>query len=88
MSTHLVRDGWGATLSVSCNDCEPTRHDCKPRIKSVGSGARNVGREHALESMIVGQDGRSIASRALFHCEPLQLRRRVAWHAAKTVRGY
>jgi hypothetical protein len=39
----------------------------------VGLGADNVGREHAPESMIVGQKRSIIASRALFHCEPLQV---------------
>jgi hypothetical protein len=53
-----------ATLPVCCNEYEPTRHDCKPRINNVGSGAMNVSREHAPESMIVGQAGCSIASRA------------------------
>jgi len=47
--------------------------ECEPRINNVGLGAENVGREHAPESMIVGQDGCSIASRAFFHCEPLQV---------------
>ena len=46
-----------ATLQVSCNECEP-------RINTVGSGAINVGRKPRLESMIVGLDECSIASRA------------------------
>jgi hypothetical protein len=32
----------------------------------VGSGAMNVGREHTPESMIVGQEGCSIASRNMY----------------------
>ena len=39
----------------------------------MGSGADNVSRAHMPESMIMGQDGCSIASRASFHCKPLQL---------------
>jgi hypothetical protein len=54
-----------ATLPVCCNQYEPTRHDCRSRINNVGSGADNVGRTPALESMIVGQAGCSIASRPL-----------------------
>jgi hypothetical protein len=42
------------TLPVRCNQCGPARGDCKPRINTVGSGAMNVGRTHAPESMIVG----------------------------------
>jgi hypothetical protein len=64
MSTHLVRAGWGATLPVSCNECGPARHECKPRINNVGLGADNVGRRPRLESMIVGQRGDIIASLA------------------------
>ena len=37
----------------------------------MGSGAITVGRAHMPESMIVGLDGYSIASRASFHCKPL-----------------
>ena len=39
----------------------------------MGSGANNVGRAHVPESMIVGLEGRSIASRTLNECEPQQL---------------
>ena len=53
-----------AARPVGVNECEPMRHDCEPRINTVGSGAMNVGREHAPESMIVGLDGCSIASPA------------------------
>jgi hypothetical protein len=58
--------GWFSVppLSIAVNECGPTRYECEPRITHVGSGANNVGREHAPESMIVGQDGCSIASRA------------------------
>ena len=49
------------------------KDDCEPRINNVGSGASNVGRRHAPESMIMGQKGCSIASRVFFHCERLQL---------------
>jgi hypothetical protein len=45
------------------NDCEPTGDDYEPRINHVGSGAMNVGRRHAPESMIVGLKGCSMASR-------------------------
>ena len=38
--------------------------DCKPRINNVGSGAMNVGRRPRPESMIVGPEQCSIASRA------------------------
>jgi hypothetical protein len=55
----------GTTLPVRGNQCEPRRHDCEPRINNLGSGADNVGRRHAPESMIVGQRGCSIASRPL-----------------------
>jgi hypothetical protein len=44
--------------------------DCEPRINNVGFGAINVGWEHLPESMIVGQDGCSIASRTFNSCEP------------------
>jgi hypothetical protein len=54
-----------ATLPVGVNECEPMGDHCRPRINNVGSGAINVGREHAPESMIVGRKGCSIASRAL-----------------------
>ena len=47
----------------------------EPRIHTVGSGAQNVGRTHAPASMMVGQEGCSMASPAFFHCEPLQLGR-------------
>src|SRR5262245_17440845 len=56
--------------SMRCNECEPARHDCEPRINNVGPGAINVGLGHTLESMIVGQNGCSIASRACHECEP------------------
>jgi hypothetical protein len=39
----------------------------------VGSGAMNVGRRPRRESMIVGQAGCSIASRASNECKPQQL---------------
>ena len=39
------------------------RPDCEPRINNLGLGADNVGREHPTESMIVGLEGCSIASR-------------------------
>jgi hypothetical protein len=47
--------------------------DCEPRINNVGFGAINVGWEHLPESMIVGQDGCSIASRTFNSCEPQHL---------------
>ena len=49
---------------VRCNKCEPAGDHCKPRINNVGSGAMNVGRMHVPESMIVGREECSIASRA------------------------
>jgi hypothetical protein len=52
---------------------EPARHECKPRIHNVGSGAENVGLEHAPESINVSQKGGSSASRVLNQCEPLQV---------------
>jgi hypothetical protein len=52
-------------MSARCKECGPTRHECEPRINNVGLGAINVGRTHAPESMIVDQDGCSIASRTL-----------------------
>jgi hypothetical protein len=54
-----------ALLPAGGHDCEPARHDCEPRINNVGLVADNVGRAHAPESMIVGREGCSIASRAL-----------------------
>jgi hypothetical protein len=39
---------------------------------TAGSNAMNGGREHALESMMVGQDGCLIGSRAFNACEPPQ----------------
>jgi hypothetical protein len=50
--------------TARCRKCEPAKCDCEPRINHVGSGANNVGREYPTESMILGQNGRSIASRA------------------------
>jgi hypothetical protein len=50
-------------MSMSCNDCEP-------RINNLSSGAINVGRTHAPQSMIVGQEEGSMASPTFFHCEP------------------
>ena len=64
-------------MSVRCHECEPARHDCRPRINHVGSGADNVGRTHAPESMIVGLEGCSLASRACNECKP-QVRHEVA----------
>jgi hypothetical protein len=46
-----------------CNPYKPPGDDCEPRINNVGSGAMNVGREQALESINVGQNGSIIASR-------------------------
>jgi hypothetical protein len=67
--------GWFGVplLSVAVNECGPTRYECKPRITHVGSGANNMGREHAPESMIVGQERFSMASPASNECEPLHL---------------
>src|SRR5262245_26035419 len=45
----------GRVRSNSFSD--PARHECKPRINTVGSGAEHVGRRHVPESMIVGLDG-------------------------------
>ena len=53
------------TLPVRGNVCEPMRYDCEPTCNTVGSGAINVGLAHALESMIVGRDEHSMASRLL-----------------------
>jgi ribosomal protein L24E len=39
----------------------------------VGSGAGNVGQTHVIESMMVGQAGCSLASRAFNKCKPLQV---------------
>jgi hypothetical protein len=36
------------------HECEPARHDCRPRINNVGLDADNVGQTHTLESMIMG----------------------------------
>jgi hypothetical protein len=44
----------GVMPPVRGNQCELARHECEPRINNVGSGAINVGRMHAPESMIVG----------------------------------
>ena len=52
---------------------------CKPRIKTVGLDAVHVGREHAPESVMVGQAGCSMASRTFTECEPLHRRRMEAW---------
>jgi hypothetical protein len=38
---------------------------CEPSCNNVGLGVDNVGRTHAPESMIVGQEEYSIASRPL-----------------------
>jgi hypothetical protein len=56
-------------------ECRPLEDHCRPRINHVSSGAEHVGREHRPESMIVGQEGCSVASRALCHCEPQQVRK-------------
>src|SRR5215475_1480120 len=68
---------------------EPTRHECEPRINHVGSGALNVGRRPPPESMSVGREGCSMASRTPNECEPQQVSRRsnVAWSAASKVSG-
>jgi hypothetical protein len=50
--------------SVRGNHCGPTRHDCEPRINTVGSGADNVGRTHVPDSLNVSQAGCSSAGRA------------------------
>ena len=63
LSTHLMPKVQ-CLVSIGLSECEPARHDCEPRINNVGSGAENVGREHAPESMIVGREECSIASRA------------------------
>jgi hypothetical protein len=47
--------------------------DCEPRINTMGLGADHVGRKLRRASMMVGQDGCSIASRASNECEPLHL---------------
>jgi hypothetical protein len=56
-----------------CTSCEPTRDDCEPRSNTVGSGAINVSRKPRLESMIVGREGCSIASRTPNECKPQHL---------------
>ena len=53
----------GTMLPVRGNQGELTRHDCEPSINTVGSGAMNVGRRPCRESMMVGRDRCSIASR-------------------------
>jgi hypothetical protein len=53
----------GAMPLMRVKECEPAKHDCKPGINHMGSGAINVGRVPRRESMIVGRDGCSRASR-------------------------
>ena len=54
----------GQGLTIPCSCLHTAVDDCEPRINNVGSGAINVGRRPQLESMIVGQNGCSIASPA------------------------
>ena len=41
-----------------------------PRINPVGSGAIHVRRMPRLESLLVGQEGRSVAGRTRVHGQP------------------
>jgi hypothetical protein len=66
--THALSTSYPAKNSpYNCarRECEPVGEDCEPRINTVGSGAMNVGRAHMPESIIVGREGCSIASRPL-----------------------
>jgi hypothetical protein len=73
-SASLALVGSGNDLAITlldrCNQCGPTRPDGKPRCNNVDSGAINVGRRPQLESMIVGQEGCSIAIPVFNSCEP------------------
>ena len=69
----MIHTGSVCHAPGSYSECELARADCEPRINNVGSGATNVSLASRTESMIVGQRGCSIASRAFFHCKPQHL---------------
>jgi hypothetical protein len=53
----------GVCTTIGYNNMGPGAENVSPRINNVDSGAENVGRTHAPESMMVGQNGYFIASR-------------------------